>query len=115
MSENNVAQAAPLEEERKTDRLGSTSISFMEVVAAIREQYHVKGIIELDSDTPITQGTLVAFRSKETNFVFARARAHYLIVPRFDKETGNLFTYLQFIDVSIGSGKAWSVAINTDQ
>lgn len=110
----NVAAVEPVEEKAPA-RIGSQSFSFMEVINAIREQYNTKGVIEIDSDVPMQQGLIVAFKAKETGYVLARARVHMLMGPRFDKDTGNLITFIQFIDVSLGPGRPWTIGINTAQ
>ena len=110
----NVAAVEPVEE-KKPERIGAQSFSFMEVVNAIREQYNTKGVIEIDSDAPLQQGAVVAFKAKETGYILARARVHILVTPRFDKETGNLIAMVQFIDVSLGPGRSWTIGINTAQ
>lgn len=122
MSDNNVAAIAPAEEvksnqtsEAAPERMAISTMSFLEIVNAIREKYNAKGPIELDSDAPLAHGSIVSFKAKDTGYVLARARVHLMSAPTFDKATGNLFLYLQFIDVSIGPGRVWNITVNGSQ
>jgi len=124
MTENNVAQIEPVEDklavnekspEAEIKRLSISTMSFVEVCAAIRSNYNIKGVIELDSEAPLSHGAVVSFKSKDTGFMLARARAHLLSTPSYDKATGNLFLYLQFIEVSLGPGRTWNIGVNGPQ
>jgi hypothetical protein len=117
MSEDNVARVEPVAEEptKTPERMAVGTMSFLEIVNAIREKYNAKGSIELDSDAPIEHGAMVAFKAKDTGYILARARVHLLLTPSFDKQTGNLFLYMQFIEVALGPGRAWNIAVNGAQ
>jgi len=116
MSENNVAAVVPAEEPKiEKERLALGTMSFLEIITAIREKYNAKGAIELDSESPLEHGSMVAFKAKDTGYILARARVHLMITPRFDNATGNLFLYLQFIEVALGPGRAWNIAVNGSQ